>query len=137
MHSRLATNLLVLGALVPLAASAQVSVAINIEPPLLPLRAQPPVRGDGYIWTPGYWSWSRSDGEYYWVSGTWVLAPAAGYLWTPGYWGFAGAGYFWNPVGRPGQLQRRHRRRGASTHGGRSADARREAHRLVAESIAA
>jgi len=49
--------------------------------------------GDGYIWTPGYWAW---DGEYYWVPGTWVMAPEQGYLWTPGYWGWGGSGYFFN-----------------------------------------
>ena len=27
---------------------------------------------------------------YYWVPGTWVLAPEPGYLWTPGYWGWGG-----------------------------------------------
>jgi hypothetical protein len=49
--------------------------------------------GDGYIWTPGYWAW---DGEYYWVPGTWVMAPEAGYLWTPGYWGWAGDAFMFN-----------------------------------------
>ena len=94
MKSRLAP--LALAMLAPLAAWSQVSVFINVGPPLLPYYAQPAVPGEGYIWTPGYWSWSRSDNDYYWVPGTWVLAPAAGYLWTPGYWGFEGGGYLWH-----------------------------------------
>ena len=52
--------------------------------------------GDGYIWTPGYWSWNVDDSAYYWVPGTWVLAPNVGDLWTPGYWGFENQGYLWH-----------------------------------------
>jgi hypothetical protein len=69
------------------ASSAQVgiSVSIRIAPPDLPVYDQPIAPGDGYIWTPGYWAYG--DGDYYWVPGTWVMAPEVGYLWTPGYWG--------------------------------------------------
>jgi WXXGXW repeat (2 copies) len=73
--------------------SAQVGVSVNIAPPALPTYEQPVCPGDGYIWTPGYWAW---DGEYYWVPGTWVLAPEPGYLWTPGYWAWGGAGFIFN-----------------------------------------
>jgi hypothetical protein len=76
------------------ASFAQVDVAVNIAPPELPVYEQPVCPGDGYIWTPGYWAWG--DGEYYWVSGDWVMAPEAGYLWTPGYWGWRGGGFFFN-----------------------------------------
>jgi hypothetical protein len=72
---------------------AQVDASITVAPPELPTYEQPMCPGDGYIWTPGYWAW---DGEYYWVPGTWVLAPEPGYLWTPGYWGWGGSGYFFN-----------------------------------------
>jgi YXWGXW repeat-containing protein len=65
------------------ARSAQVAVAITIAPPALPVYEQPVCVGPGYIWTPGYWAWGLDD--YYWVPGTWVLAPV-GLLWTPGYW---------------------------------------------------
>jgi hypothetical protein len=82
------------------AASAQVGVSVSIAPPELPVYDQPICPGDGYIWTPGYWAW---DGEYYWVPGTWVLAPEPGYLWTPGYWGWGGSGFlfydgYWGPT---------------------------------------
>jgi hypothetical protein len=66
------------------AAFAQVDASISaptLPPPELPAYEQPICPGDGYIWTPGYWAW---DGEYYWVPGTWVMAPETGYLWTPG-----------------------------------------------------
>ena len=73
---------------------AGVFVSVNIAPPVLPVYAQPPCPGDGYIWTPGYWAYS-SDG-YYWVPGTWVVAPEPGLLWTPGYWGWNGGAYIWH-----------------------------------------
>lgn len=47
------------------------------------------------MWTPGYWGWSDDDG-YYWVPGTWVVAPV-GLLWTPGWWGWGGGAYLWHP----------------------------------------
>jgi len=72
------------------ASSAQIGVSVSIAPPELPVYDQPVCPGDGYIWTPGYWAW---DGDYYWVPGTWVLAPEPGYLWTPGYWGWGGSSF--------------------------------------------
>jgi WXXGXW repeat (2 copies) len=71
-----------------------VGVSINIAPPALPVYVQPPCPAVGYIWTPGYWGYD--DGDYYWVPGTWVLAPAPGLLWTPGYWGWVDGGYIWH-----------------------------------------
>jgi hypothetical protein len=77
---------------------AQISIGIGIHigiaPPALPVYVQPPIPGDGYIWTPGYWAYG--DAGYFWVPGTWVLAPEPGYLWTPGYWGFEGGYYGWH-----------------------------------------
>jgi hypothetical protein len=70
---------------------AQVSVAVTIAPPDLPVYDQPVCPGENYIWTPGYWAW---DGEeYYWVPGTWVEAPEPGYFWTPAYWAWNGSGF--------------------------------------------
>ena len=73
---------------------AGVFVSVNIAPPVLPVYAQPPCPGDGYIWTPGYWAYGP-DG-YFWVPGTWVVAPEPGLLWTPGYWGWNGGAYLWH-----------------------------------------
>jgi len=75
---------------------AQISVSIGIAPPALPVYAQPDIPGDGYLWTPGYWSWNANDNDYFWIPGTWVAAPFVGALWTPGYWGFDGNRYAWN-----------------------------------------
>ncbi len=85
---------LVLAAL-PVASFAGVAigVSINIAPPALPVYVQPAPPGPDYIWTPGYWAW---DDGYYWVPGTWVVAPSPGLLWTPGYWGWVGGAYVWH-----------------------------------------
>ncbi len=125
MKNRLARSILALTLLAPAAAWPQVSVSINIAPPPLPLYAQPLVPGEGYIWTPGYWSWNPADDDYYWVPGTWVMAPMPGQLWTPGYWAFEGAGYLWhvgywgNQVGYYGGLNYGYGYTGTGYQGGR------------------
>ncbi|MGB6352762.1 MAG: YXWGXW repeat-containing protein, partial [Steroidobacteraceae bacterium] len=78
-------------------AQMSVNVSVNVPPPELPVYDQPPIPGDGYIWTPGYWAWDDDVQDYYWVPGTWVQAPQPEYLWTPGYWGWSGGAFLWNP----------------------------------------
>src|ERR1700726_721357 len=73
---------------VPAASHAQIAVSITVAPPALPVYVQPICPAEGYLWTPGYWSWSDDDGDYYWVPGTWVEGPTPGFLCTPGYWGW-------------------------------------------------
>jgi WXXGXW repeat (2 copies) len=77
-------------------AQVGVNISVNVPPPELPVYEQPPIPGDGYLWTPGYWAWGDDIQDYYWVPGTWVLAPQPNYLWTPGYWGWQGGAYLWN-----------------------------------------
>jgi len=104
MHIRFIRTLLF--ALVVLSMSAasfaQVGVAITIGPPPLPVYNQPLCPGDGYLWTPGYWAYDYDVNDYYWVPGTWVMAPEIGFLWTPAYWGWGGDGFvfydgYWGP----------------------------------------
>jgi hypothetical protein len=82
---------------------AQVRVAIAIGPPVLPVYEQPICPGDGYIWTPGYWDYNYDATDYFWVPGTWIIAPEVGFLWTPAYWGWGGSGFlfydgYWGPT---------------------------------------
>src|SRR4029077_2708184 len=79
-----------------------VGIVVNFAPPPLPIYEQPLCPGEGYIWTPGYWAYGDDFDDYYWVPGTWVLAPEIGFLWTPGYWGWGGEGFvfydgYWGP----------------------------------------
>src|SRR5712664_1410689 len=105
MHIRFVRMLLF--ALVTLCMSAasfaQVGVLITFAPPPLPIYEQPLCPGEGYIWTPGYWAYGDDFDDYYWVPGTWVMAPEVGFLWTPGYWGWGGNGFvfydgYWGPT---------------------------------------
>jgi WXXGXW repeat (2 copies) len=80
----------------PAFVSAQVSVSVSIAPPELPVYDQPPLPGDGYVWTPGYWAWGDDIQDYYWVPGTWIEAPQPDYLWTPGYWAADGGVFLWH-----------------------------------------
>jgi hypothetical protein len=86
--------------LVMLALSAasfgQFRLAITVGPPAIPVYEQPICPGDGYLWTPGYWYWDDDIADYYWVPGTWVLAPEVGFLWTPGWWGWGGEAFAWH-----------------------------------------
>src|SRR6266436_2337529 len=78
---------LALVSLAPAPARAQIAVGVSIRvaPPAIPVYEQPPCPIEGYLWTPGYWSYG--DAGYYWVPGVWVAPPRPGFLWTPGYWG--------------------------------------------------
>ena len=80
----------------PALSFGQINVSVSIAPPEIPVYDQPPIPGDGYIWTPGYWAWGDDIQDYYWVPGTWVEAPQPDYLWTPGYWGAEGAVFIWH-----------------------------------------
>ncbi|MGP0019776.1 MAG: hypothetical protein ACLPHP_14480 [Candidatus Sulfotelmatobacter sp.] len=104
MHLRFIRTLLftVVVLLMSAASFAQIGVAITIGPPPLPVFEQPLCPDDGYLWTPGYWAYDNDVSDYYWVPGTWVMAPEVGFLWTPAYWGWGGDGFvfydgYWGP----------------------------------------
>ena len=94
IHLLVAVAIVACAEALPSAPQAQVLVNITVAPPILPVYAQPVIPGPDYMWCPGYWAWGP-DG-YFWVPGTWVLAPAPGLLWTPGYWGWRDGFYVWN-----------------------------------------
>ena len=81
----------------PARAQAPGEDSTDSAPPDLPVYDQPPMPAGGYVWTPGYWAWSDDDQDFYWVPGTWVLAPQPDFLWTPGYWEIADVVFFWHP----------------------------------------
>jgi len=104
MHIRTIRTLLFVLVVLSLSAAsfAQIGVAITIGPPPLPVYEQPLCPDDGYLWTPGYWAYDSDVSDYYWVPGTWVMAPEVGFLWTPAYWGWGGDGFvfydgYWGP----------------------------------------
>ena len=83
-------------------AQIRVGVGITIGPPPIPIYEQPICPGDGYIWTPGYCAYDDDLADYYWVPGTWIMAPEIGFLWTPGWWGWSDGVFlfhegYWGP----------------------------------------
>lgn len=121
----LALGLMTLGNAATTAAQVSIGISVNFAPPELPVYEQPLCPGEGYIWTPGYWAWDPDYGDYYWVPGTWVLAPQPGYLWTPPYWGWSGAAFifhegYWGPrVGFYGGINYGYGYTGRGYYGGR------------------
>ena len=104
MHIRSIRTLLFALVVLCLSASsfAAVGIVVSFGPPAIPIYEQPLCPGEGYLWTPGYWAYGDDFDDYYWVPGTWVLAPEVGFLWTPGYWGWGGSGFvfydgYWGP----------------------------------------
>jgi hypothetical protein len=98
----LLVGLVVLSACVASPAQIGVGISVNFGPPALPVYAQPICPAPGYMWTPGYWAWDPNVGQYYWVPGTWVMAPQPGFLWTPPWWGWSGGVFlfhagWWGP----------------------------------------
>jgi WXXGXW repeat (2 copies) len=73
---------------------SRVAITAKIAPPLLPVYAQPPIPGPGYLWIPGYWAWDGQ--EYYWTPGYWSMPPTVGFYWTPPYWGWLNGAYVFN-----------------------------------------
>jgi hypothetical protein len=63
----------------------------------LPVYSQPVCPQENYVWAPGYWAFDNEFGDYYWVPGTWVMAPQPGLFWTPPYWAWGNDGYQFYP----------------------------------------
>jgi WXXGXW repeat (2 copies) len=54
--------------LIPMAASAEVGVYLNVAPPPARYEAVPAAR-PGYLWSPGYWN--AKNNHHVWKSGHW------------------------------------------------------------------
>ena len=112
------------GFIAPAQAQVDVVISASVPPPALPIYAQPPIPGPGYIWIPGYWAWDGA--EYYWVPGYWALPPAAALYWTPGHWAWDDAdndyvfyaGYWGPTVGYYGGIDYGYGYTGEGYHGG-------------------
>lgn len=85
--------LVAVGAAMPVRshAHADISVGINIGPPVAPVIVAPPAPQPGYIWAPGYWAW---DGyRHVWVGGHW-LTSRPGHVWVAPRWERRGPRWF-------------------------------------------
>lgn len=66
----------------PASARVDVSIGINVPPPVHHVEVVPAPR-HGYIWAPGYWHWDNH--RHVWVDGHWIKA-RPGYIWAPHRW---------------------------------------------------
>jgi WXXGXW repeat (2 copies) len=62
--------LVLVGAVWPFSATAQISLDVVIHTPPPPVRVEVvPAPRPGYVWAPGYWSWD--SGRHIWHEGYW------------------------------------------------------------------
>jgi hypothetical protein len=59
-------------------------VYIRVGPPAPIVEARIVAPGPGYVWVPGYHTWSGS--AYVWVPGRWNRPPRARAIWVPARW---------------------------------------------------
>ena len=71
-------------------------VIIDREPPPLVPEIPPEQKlaGDNVEWLPGYWFWDDDRADFIWISGVWRKIPP-GQRWLPGYWAEADGQYQW------------------------------------------
>jgi hypothetical protein len=71
---------LLLGAVLSIPASAQLSVYVGSAPPPMRYEQRGPLPGQGYVWIDGYWT---PNGHHYrWVAGRWERPPYEGAVWS-------------------------------------------------------
>jgi hypothetical protein len=66
-------------------------IIATVAPPPLIAEVRPPVPTPGFVWIPGFWSWTGA--QYVWVAGRWS-APRPGFVWVTAHW---------RPVGHKGR----------------------------------
>ena len=84
MKNRILPPVLAALALAALPALANIAdrIVVDQPPPMASAEDTPPAR-EGYVWAPGYWSWSGKKHE--WRKGHWVAA-RKGYRYEAAHW---------------------------------------------------
>jgi type IV secretory pathway VirB2 component (pilin) len=68
-------------------------VVVPVRPPVTRVAVVPTSVVAGYVWRPGYWSWTGT--RYVWVAGVYVASPYPGASWVPGRWVPGTSGWVW------------------------------------------
>ena len=76
----------------PSTPDAQVIVQQPPPAPREEVRGVAPTQG--YVWVPGYWTWSNG---WVWNPGRWELPPQRTTTWVPGQWVQTASGWVWRP----------------------------------------
>ena len=85
-------------------AFGQIQIYIGTPPPPIRYEAPPPIPGEGFAWTAGFW---EPHGPHYrWVPGRYVRAPYPGAHWTPARYEHGDKGWrmhqgYWEHKGNP------------------------------------
>lgn len=85
-------------------AFGQIQIYIGTPPPPIRYEAPPPMPGEGFVWTAGFW---EPHGPHYrWVPGRYVRAPYPGAHWTPARYEHGDKGWrmhqgYWEHKGNP------------------------------------
>ena len=75
-------------------------IIATVAPPPLIAEVRPPVPTPGFVWIPGFWSWTGA--QYVWVAGR-GPAPRPGFVWVTPHWTPVGHKWryvpgYWRPV---------------------------------------
>lgn len=84
---RLRSGFLLSAALLSFAAAPALAaggVVAGVAPPAPVVETVPFPPATGYVWQPGYWSWTEA--QYVGVPGVYVAAPRPGAIWVAGHW---------------------------------------------------
>jgi hypothetical protein len=68
-------------------------VVVTRQPPPVRIETQTVAPGPGYVWTSGYWRWTRTT--YVWVPGSWIVRPRPAAVWVAGHWVPRYSGWVW------------------------------------------
>jgi hypothetical protein len=74
------------------ALSADTRVYVHVGPPPVRREVVAVAPGPGYVWVPGYYSWSGS--AYVWAPGRYVLPPRRGAVWVAPHWVHHSRGWY-------------------------------------------
>jgi hypothetical protein len=77
----------------PACAAPRGRIYVQIGPPPPVVERVVVAPAPGYIWVPGYYSWSGV--AYVWVPGRHALAPRPRAVWVPGRWVRERRGWYW------------------------------------------
>jgi hypothetical protein len=70
--SKIITYSLTLAAIASPAMAELTQIWVDVPPPAARVETVPPAR-EGFVWSPGYWSWQ--NGKHVWTDGRWHFVP--------------------------------------------------------------
>lgn len=85
----------VFAALPGIAETTEHQIVVDTAPPSAKNTPPPMPARDGYVWSPGYWSWSGT--AYVWAHGSWVAMVEPAKKWVEPRWSQRGSKWYFTP----------------------------------------